>query len=117
MRATVDKARSRGGQWIIQIMIPMDMIVLFKFALFFNGAVNKLTMKYVVRWVVYDNEDRAVPKIAKWKDGDVSLIAELLAIEKALNLAIQRGWKKTYIFRDSKIAIDSISKAHLYDSS
>lgn len=38
-------------------------------------------------------------------------MAEVLAIEEALHLAIQHRWRKLGVFSDSKIVIESIIKA------
>ena len=49
-------------------------------------------------------------KLAKRKNVDSPLMVEGLAIEEALDLAIQCGWRKVGFFSDSKVAIDAITK-------
>ena len=37
-------------------------------------------------------------------------MVEVLAVEEALDLAVQCGWRKVGFFRDFKLAIDAITK-------
>lgn len=45
-------------------------------------------------------------KLSKIKDGDSSIVAEVLAIEVAVDMALRQG--RRYVHFDSKVAIESI---------
>ena len=79
--------------------------------IFCDGAVNKEANKLGVGCIAYSKDGSILTRLSKEIEGDSAIMAEILAIEKALDLAIQHGRRKVGFFSDSKIAIDSIIKS------
>ena len=79
--------------------------------IFCDGAVNKEANKLGVGCIAYNKDGSILTRLSKRIEGDSPIMAEILAIEEALDLAIQYGWRKVGFFSDSKIAIDSITKS------
>lgn len=50
-------------------------------------------------------EGTVMAKLSKIKDGDSSIVAEVLAIEVAVDMALRQG--RRYVHFDSKVAIES----------
>ena len=68
--------------------------------IFCDGAVNKEASR-LGACIAYKNDGVVMAKLAKfkeYKDGDTPLMVEVLAVEVALNLAVQCGWRKVGFF-------------------
>ena len=78
--------------------------------IFCDGAVNKEANKLRLRCIAYSKDGSILTRLSKRIEGDSTIMAEILAIEEALDFAIQHGWRKVGFFSDSKIAIDSMTK-------
>ena len=77
--------------WILRLM---GMIAIMMSAFF----VTKKIVGLGLGCIAYKNDSVVMTKLAKHKNGDNPLMAEVLAIEEALDLAIKCGWRKVGFF-------------------
>lgn len=66
--------------------------------IFCDGAMSEEDSRLGIGCIAYRNDSIVMAKLAKCKNGDNPLMAEVLAIEEALDLAIQCGWRKVGFF-------------------
>lgn len=67
---------------------------------------DKTSNKFGVGCKCKNIEGTVMAKLSKIKDGDSSIVAEVLAIEVAVDMALRQG--RRYVHFDSKVAIESI---------
>lgn len=80
--------------------------------IFCDKVVHKNTNKLGIECIIaYNNDSVILAKISGPKQGNASLMIESLAIEDALNFAIQCGRRKVGFFNNSQIIIESILKS------
>lgn len=79
---------------------------------FGEGAVNKTFKKLGVVCIAFYNEGQILAIVAKPEEGDSSLVAEVLAIEKAMDMALCYGWRRICFNSDSKIVINATKNLH-----
>lgn len=61
----------------------------FDIHIYYDGAMNRTTNKIGFDFIVFNGNNVTVAKLAKCLDRDALLVAEILAIQTALNFALQ----------------------------
>lgn len=76
-------------------------------------AVSKESNKIGIGCIAYNNEVQIFMRLARQRLGNSSLVAGILVIEEAIDLAQWYGWKKVGFMSDSKISIEAIKSTHV----
>lgn len=95
-------------EWICSLEPIMFRIWIYTFRIFCHGTMNEEANKLGVRCIAYNKNSVVLARLSIRMERDSTLMLEILAIKKALELALQNGWRKVGFFSNSKIAIDSI---------
>lgn len=77
--------------------------------IFYDEAINKQENKLVIGFIAFERQNTILAQVSKQFFGGYPLVAKVLAIKKALELALQKNWRKAVFYSDFKLVIELIT--------